>query len=219
MEPYRTAVTASQLLAFVVATEALLIVPGPSVLFVVSRGVTFGRRAALATVVGNTAGTAVQATAVAAGLGAIVATSTVVFTAMKLAGGAYLVHLGVKAWRERRSLSAALLAGATTPIRSTRRLLRDGFLVGITNPKTTLFFLAVLPQFVRADGAHPSVQLLALGLVFCTQALLSDGAYGLAAGSVRGWLGRSPRRIEAVGGAGGVVMVGLGVQLALTGRD
>jgi threonine/homoserine/homoserine lactone efflux protein len=211
-------VTRSQLLAFVVAAEALLIVPGPSVLFVISRGVTYGRRAALATVLGNTTGTAVQAVAVAAGLGAIVATSTAVFTIMKLAGGGYLVWLGVKAWRDRRSLADALRAGAAVPVRSTRQLLRDGFVVGATNPKATLFFLAVLPQFVREDGASYSAQLLVLGLLFSAMALLSDGLYGVVAGTVRGWLERSPRRIEAVGGAGGVVMIGLGVRLALTGR-
>lgn len=210
--------TGSQLLAFVVAAEALLIVPGPSVLFVISRGVTYGRRAALATVVGNTTGTAVQAVAVAAGLGAVVATSTVVFTTMKLLGGGYLVWLGVKAWRDRRSLTDALQAGAATPVRSTRQLLRDGFLVGASNPKATLFFLAVLPQFVRADGGPASLQLLVLGLLFCAMALVSDGAYGMVAGTVRPWLERKPRRVEAVGGAGGVVMVGLGVRLALTGR-
>ena len=210
--------TGSQLLAFVVATEALLIVPGPSVLFVISRGVTYGRRAAVATVAGNTAGAAVQAVAVAAGLGAVVATSTAVFTTMKVVGGAYLVYLGIKAWRDRRSLSEALRLGSTVPVRSTRQLLRDGFVVGVSNPKTTLFFLAVLPQFVRPEAGHPSLQLLALGLLFCVQALLSDGMYGVLAGSVRGWLERSPRRIDAVGGTGAVVMVGLGVRLALSGR-
>lgn len=208
----------SQLVAFVIAAEALLIVPGPSVLFVVSRGVTYGRRAAVATVVGNTAGTAVQAIAVAAGLGAVVATSTAVFTMMKLLGGAYLVWLGVKAWRDRRSLADALRAGAATPVRSTAQLVRDGFVVGVSNPKTTLFFLAVLPQFVRADAGHASLQLLVLGLLFCTMALVSDSLYGVVAGTVRSWLERSPRRVEAMGGAGGVVMVGLGVRLALTGR-
>ena len=205
-------------MAFVVAAEALLIVPGPSVLFVISRGVTYGRRAAVATVAGNTCGAAVQVVAVAAGLGAVVATSSVVFTAMKLLGGGYLVWLGVNAWRHRRSLAEALRRGTAAPVRSIRQLLRDGFVVGVSNPKSTLFFLAVLPQFVRPDAGHPSLQLLALGLVFCAMALVSDGAYGLAAGTVRGWLERSPRRIEAVGGAGGLVMVGLGLQLALTGR-
>ena len=210
--------TRSQLLAFILATEALLIVPGPSVLFVISRGVTYGRRAAVATVAGNTTGAAVQAVAVAAGLGAVVATSTAVFTTMKVVGGAYLVYLGIKAWRDRRSLRDALRLGSTVPVRSTRQLLRDGFVVGVSNPKTTLFFLAVLPQFVRPEAGHTSLQLLVLGLLFCVQALLSDGLYGVLAGSVRGWLERSPRRIDAVGGTGAVVMVGLGVRLALSGR-
>ena len=208
----------SQVLAFLVAAEALLIVPGPSVLFVISRGVTYGRRAALATVAGNTAGSAVQAAFVAAGLGAVIATSTAVFTGMKLAGGAYLVYLGVRAWADRGSLAEALRQGSDVPVRSAGRLLRDGFVVGVSNPKTTLFFLAVLPQFVRDGGASTSVQLLVLGLLFCSLALLSDGAYGLAAGTARRWLERSPHRLAAIGGAGGVVMVGLGVQLALTGR-
>ena len=208
--------TRSQLLAFVVATEALLIIPGPSVLFVISRGVTYGRRAAVATVAGNTTGAAVQAVAVAAGLGAVVATSTAVFTTMKVIGGAYLLHLGTKAWRDRRSLRDAL--HLTVPVRSTSQLLRDGFVVGVSNPKTTLFFLAVLPQFVRPEAGHTSLQLLVLGLLFCVQALLSDGLYGVLAGSVRGWLERSPKRIDAVGSTGAVVMVGLGVRLALSGR-
>ena len=203
---------------FLLAAEALLIVPGPSVLFVISRGVTYGRRAAVATVAGNTAGSAVQAVLVAVGLGAVVATSTVVFTTMKLAGGAYLVFLGVQAWRDRRSLADALRRGGEVPVRSVRQLLRDGFVVGASNPKTTLFFLAVLPQFVRDDGASAPVQLLVLGVLFCGLALLSDGAYGLAAGTARRWLERSPDRLGALGAAGGAVMVGLGVQLVLTGR-
>ena len=119
----------SQVLAFLVAAEALLIVPGPSVLFVVSRGVTYGRRAALATVAGNTAGSAVQAILVAVGLGAVVATSTTVFTAMKLAGGAYLVFLGLRAWADRRTLVEALRRGDEAPVRPPAQLLRDGFLV------------------------------------------------------------------------------------------
>jgi threonine/homoserine/homoserine lactone efflux protein len=208
----------SQVLTFLLAAEALLIVPGPSVLFVVSRGVTYGRRAALATVAGNTAGSVVQVVLVAAGLGAVVATSTAVFTTMKLAGGAYLVYLGCRAWADRRSLAGALRAGDAAPVRSPAQLLRDGFFVGVTNPKTTLFFLAVLPQFVREGGLGPSVQLLVLGLLFCALALCSDGLYGVAAGTARRWLERSPERLAALGGFGGVVMVGLGVQLALTGR-
>jgi threonine/homoserine/homoserine lactone efflux protein len=215
---YRAAVSSSQILAFLLSAEALLIVPGPSVLFVVSRGVAYGRRAAVATVAGNTLGCGVQVIAVAAGLGAVVATSGTVFTAMKLIGGAYLVYLGVRAWRDRRSLSAAIVARSAVPVRSTSRLVRDGFLVGVSNPKTTLFFLAVLPQFVRPAAGHPTLQLLVLGMLFCVLALLSDSAYGVAAGTVRTWFDRSPRRLETMGGIGGLVMVALGLRLVLTGR-
>ena len=210
--------SSSQIVAFLLSAEALLIVPGPSVLFVVSRGVAYGRLAAVATVGGNTLGCCVQVIAVAAGLGALVATSSTVFTAMKLIGGAYLVYLGVRAWRDRRSLSAAIAAGSAATIRTTPQLVRDGFVVGVSNPKTTLFFLAVLPQFVRPAAGHPTLQLLVLGMLFCLLALLSDSAYGVAAGTVRSWFERSPRRMELMGGAGGLVMVALGLRLVLTGR-
>lgn len=208
--------TWSQLLSFSVAAIALLLFPGPSVLFVVSRGIALGRRAALATVAGNTLGGAVHVVAVAFGVGALVAGSVVVFNVMKLAGAAYLVWLGVRALRERRHLVDAL--GGAVAARPTRHLVRDGFLVGVTNPKSTLFFLAVLPQFVRPDGASPTVQLLVLGGVFCALAIVNDSLYGLLAGSIRVWLERSPRRLRVVGGASGAAMIGLGVHLALTGR-
>jgi threonine/homoserine/homoserine lactone efflux protein len=139
-----------------------------------------------------------------------------VFTAMKLIGAAYLVYLGVKTIRDRGHLSDAL-GGVVVP-RTTRQLYRDGFIVGVSNPKSTLFFLAVLPQFVRPEAGHAGVQLFVLGAFFCAQAFLSDSAYGILAGSVRSWLDRRPRRLEAVGGASGVLMIGLGVSLALTGR-
>lgn len=205
----------AQLAGFSAAAIAILVVPGPSVLFVVTRGVAFGRRAALATMIGNETGTLVHAIAVALGVGAVVQRSVLVFNALKLAGAAYLVVLGVNAIRHRRRLLDELAVPAGV---SSRRLWRDGFIVGVTNPKTTLFFLAVLPQFVVADQGHVTLQLLALGLVFVVLAAVNDGLYGIAAGSVRGWLERRPRRAEAVGGVSGVVMIGLGVRLALTGR-
>lgn len=102
--------------------------------------------------------------------------------------------------------------------RSGARLWRDGFLVGLTNPKTTLFLLAVLPQFASPERGHLSLQLLVLGLVFVVLATINDGLYGVAAGSMRRWLDRSPRRSEAVGATSGLLMIGLGVRLAVTGR-
>jgi threonine/homoserine/homoserine lactone efflux protein len=208
--------TWQQLAAFAPAAMALLVIPGPSVLFVVTRGVALGRRAALATVLGNELGLCCHVVAVAVGIGAIVQRSVAVFTVMKLAGAAYLIWLGVRAIRERRDLRDAL--AVTSGARSRRRLVWDGFIVGVSNPKTTLFFLAVLPQFVRPEQGHVTLQLVALGITFVVLAFLNDGLYGVAAGSVRSWFDRSPRRAELVGGTSGLVMIGLGLRLAVTGR-
>jgi len=206
----------SRLVAFSGTAMVLLAIPGPSVLFVVSRGVVLGRRAALATVVGNELGLACHVAAVALGVGAVVQRSVLVFSVMKAAGAAYLVWLGIGAIRERRGLREAL---APSPGRlPRRRLIRDGFLVGVSNPKTTLFFLAVLPQFVEPARGHVTVQLLLLGIVFLVLAFVNDSLYGLAAGTVRRWLDQSPRRAELVGGTSALVMIGLGLRLAVTGR-
>jgi threonine/homoserine/homoserine lactone efflux protein len=209
-------ISTGHLLAFVATAFVLIAVPGPSVLFVISRGLSLGRRAALATVAGNAAGVYVQVVAVALGVGAVVERSVVVFTIVKLAGAAYLVLLGVQAFRHRKAL-ASVLDAAVVP-RSTRRILREGFLVGITNPKGMIFFTAVLPQFVDPSRGRVPFQLLVLGLIYIVIALISDSCWAVAAGTARAWFGRSRRRLELVGGAGGLVMVGLGIRLAWTGR-
>ena len=209
-------VPADHLLAFVVLAFVLIVVPGPSVLFVVTRSLTLGRGAGVATVVGNTAGVYVQVVAVAFGLGALVQESIVVFTVIKLAGAAYLVYLGVQTFRHRRELARALYAPVEPKV--LRRILADGFLVGIFNPKVIAFFMAVLPQFVdRAAGSVPA-QLLVLGAIFCAIAVLCDCTWALLAGAARSWLVSSPRRLSAIGGSGGLVMIGLGAGLAVSGR-
>jgi threonine/homoserine/homoserine lactone efflux protein len=208
---------ASSLLPFVVSAFALVLVPGPSVLFVISRGVALGRRAALLSVLGNAAGFYVHVIALSVGLGRLVERSAAVFTALKLAGAAYLVYLGVQAIRHRRSM-AVVLDAATSP-RSNRRLLREGFFVGIANPKAILFLAAVLPQFVDPDASAPAgVQLWALGTIFAVIAVACDSGWALLAGTAREVLGASPRRLERLGGAGGLVMIALGARLAVTGR-
>lgn len=207
--------TVDSFLAFALASFLLILVPGPSVLFVVSRGVALGRRAALATVVGNAAGVYVQVLLVAVGLGAVISRSAVLFDLIKFAGAAYLVYLGAQAFRHRRALSTVMDAAGT--VRPTRHLLREGFVVGIANPKAAVFFAAILPQFVNPEGAPAGLQMAVLGLVFVLIALLSDSAWGLAAGSARAWLSASPRRLEVLGGAGGLTMIGLGVGLAASG--
>ncbi len=207
---------AASLTAFVAAAFALIIVPGPSVLFVVSRGVALGRRAALLSVFGNAAGFSVHIVAVSVGLGAIVERSAAVFTALKLIGAVYLAYLGVQAIRRRRALSGVLDAAAVP--RSRRRLLREGFFVGIANPKTIIFLAAILPQFVDERAAAPAgVQMLVLGTIFLLLAVVCDSCWAMVAGSARQALASSPRRLERLGAAGGLVMIGLGARLALDG--
>jgi threonine/homoserine/homoserine lactone efflux protein len=205
-----------RLLAFAAMSFLLIIVPGPSVLFVIGRALAQGRRAALTTVVGNTLGAYVLVVAVALGLGAIVERSALVFTALKLVGAAYLVYLGVKAVRQRASLQAAFTNEG--PAQGGLRTLWEGFAVGVANPKTIIFFAAVLPQFVDRSQGHVVMQMLLLGLVFNIIAVASDSVWGLVAATARGWFARSPQRLAVVGGVGGLTMIGLGVAVAATGR-
>jgi threonine/homoserine/homoserine lactone efflux protein len=207
----------THLVPFFVTVYVLILVPGPSVLFVVSRGVSLGRRAALATVLGNTTGLLFQLVLVVAGLGSVLATSDTVFTTLKLIGALYLVILGLRAIRERKALAGALSPAATTP-RRTARILREGFVVGATNPKGLIIFTAVLPNFIDRSRGHATVQLATLGVICALIAILSDGSWALASGSARAWLGRSPKRLERMSASGGVTMIALGVALALTGR-
>jgi threonine/homoserine/homoserine lactone efflux protein len=204
------------LLAFALLSFALIVVPGPNVLFVISRSLMLGRAAGVGTAVGGQIGVYTQVAAVAFGVGTLVERSLALFTVIKLAGAVYLVYLGVQAVRHRRALGAAL--AATVERKTLGRILRDGIVVGMSNPKSIVFFAAVLPQFVdRASGDVPA-QMLMLGAVFLAIAVLSDSTWALAAGTARAWIARSPRRLERVGGAGGLAMIGIGASLALAGR-
>ncbi|MBG0851560.1 LysE family translocator [Streptomyces spinoverrucosus] len=206
-----------RLVAFAAMSFLLIVVPGPSVLFVIGRALAQGRRAALTTVVGNTLGAYVLVVAVAFGVGAVVERSAVVFLALKLAGAAYLIHLGVRAIRQRHTLRAAF-GGAAEVAHGRLRTLWEGFAVGVTNPKTIVFFAAVLPQFVDRAQGHVITQMLLLGLVFNVIAVACDSVWGLVAAGARNWFARSPGRLAAVGGIGGLTMIGLGVTVATTGR-
>jgi len=206
----------THLLAFTVTAFVLIAVPGPSVLFVVSRSIALGRTAGVATVTGNTAGAFTQVIAVAFGIGPLVERSVALFTVLKLAGAGYLIFLGAQAIRHRRSLAAAL--GAEVERKTTARIVLDGFTVGVTNPKVIVFFAAMLPQFVDRQAGHVPVQIVTLGAIFAGIALLSDSGWAVAAGTVRAWLASSPRRLALLGGTGGLLMIGIGTSLALTGR-
>jgi threonine/homoserine/homoserine lactone efflux protein len=142
-----------------------------------------------------------------------------VFTAIKIAGALYLVYLGIQAVRHRRKLTDAMAAKVRATPGRVLTVLRDGFVVGFANPKSIVFLAALLPQFVDADGHHPvPAQMLVLGLCLPAIALATDSAWALAAGTARAWFARSPKRLERLGGTGGLVMIGLGTSLAFTGR-
>jgi threonine/homoserine/homoserine lactone efflux protein len=205
------------LLEFLLTVYVLILIPGPSVLFVVSRGVSLGRRAALATVAGNAGGFAVQLALVSIGVGSIVARSDAVFTALKLVGAAYLAFLGVRNIRDRKKL-ARMFSPANADPKRLRTIAREGFFVGATNPKGVIIFTAVLPQFIDRAQGHVTIQLLLLGAICIVIALLSDGAWAIASGTARHWLGSSTRRLEWMSASGGVMLIGLGLGLAITGR-
>lgn len=201
----------SQVLAFAALSLVMIVIPGPSVLFTIGRALTVGRREALLTVAGNALGAYLQVVAVAFGVGVLVERSAVVFTVVKLAGAAYLGYLGVQAFRHRRKVTDAL-AESVRGI-GPARALRDGVVVGFTNPKTIVFLVVALPEFTAT-----TVQMLLLGALFPITAVLCDSVWAFAAGTARMWFARSPRRLAAIGGTGGLMMIGLGASLALTNR-
>jgi threonine/homoserine/homoserine lactone efflux protein len=210
-------ITLDQLLGFGIAALILIAIPGPSVVFTIGRALAYGRAVALATVVGNSFGLLVIVGFVALGLGVVVQESIEVYTVLKLLGAVYLVWLGVQAIRHRHDFH--LDAGAAVgPRVSFTRAMRQGFVVGVTNPKAFMILGAVLPQFVDRGVGHVQAQMLLLGLLAFTIGLLSDSLWALIASQLRTWFARSRRRGEAVGAAGGVSMIGLGVSLAVAGE-
>jgi len=209
-------ISGGQLLGFTAAALVMIVIPGPGVLFVVGRALSHGRRTALATAAGHATGNYVVAAAVSVGLGEILQRSATAFVVVKVAGAAYLAWLGIQAIRHRKSLADAFAAVAEP--REGWRALRDGVVVGITNPKSYILFGAILPQFVNRGGGDVPGQMLLLSLVSVLIGAASDCAWGFAASAVRNWFASSPRRFELVGGAGGLAMIGVGVTVAITGR-
>jgi threonine/homoserine/homoserine lactone efflux protein len=208
--------SAANLTAFALTAFIIVVIPGPSVLFVIARALAHGRRVSVLTVIGNTVGEYVQVTCVAFGVGVLAERSVAIFTVLKLLGAAYLMFLGVQTFRKRRSLEAAF-EPALEP-QSYRRYFLQAFTVGVSNPKTVIFLVAILPGFVNSADGHVPEQILLLGLVFSAIAIVCDSIWGLTAGSVRSWFARSPDRLQLVGGIGGLAIIAIGVRLALTGR-
>jgi threonine/homoserine/homoserine lactone efflux protein len=202
--------TSSQWVAFLVASILFIQVPGPSLLFTIGRALTVGRREALLSVVGNAIGVTTQAVLVAVGLGAVVAASVTAYTVVKVAGAAYVIWLGVQAVRNRHEAREALEKQVSA---KRGHALRIGMVVGLTNPKTILFFVAFLPQFTNAAAGHVAVQMAVLGAVFGALAICSDSVWALLAARAREWFARKPARLDKLGATGGVMMVGLGAAM------
>lgn len=204
----------SALAGFAVVSFAVIVVPGPSVLFAVSRAIAAGRRDALLTVLGNASGVFVQVVFIAVGLGVVVTGSDTADVALKTAGAVYLAWLGVEAIRHRHEAApAAVDDGALKP---TTRPWRDGFIVGLTNPKSIVFLAALLPQYVDPDSGHVAGQMLLLGALFCLIAIVSDGTWAVLAARARLCLASDPRRSVWTSVAGGLVMVALGLLLLVS---
>mgnify|MGYP006266977689 CR=1 FL=1 len=197
---------------FIITAVIIILLPGPSVMFTIGRALAYGAKTAVITVVGNTAGALVIGAAVVSGLGLLLQGREMALALLQIAGAGYLVYLGVQAWRQR--LDAPDVNDATVSL-SVFRILREGFVVGITNPKTIVFFTAVIPQFVNPDAGSVALQLLALILTFEVIALLSDSAWGILAATVmRSWA-QSQGRVAGLVGFGGLMIIGLGVWLLI----
>ena len=202
--------SASTLVSFLVLALVVIVVPGPSVVFVIGRAMILGTKGAIQSVLGNAAGVGVQIVAVSLGVGVLIAQSPVVFSLVKIAGSLFLVYLGVEGIRHRKDLRLELDSVTTS---STRKTLVDSAIVGITNAKTLVFFIATLPLFVEVGGFPAPVQMLILGALFFVIGIASDMVWAVAAGVARARLVASPRGLEAVRLAGGVALVLLGLYL------
>jgi threonine/homoserine/homoserine lactone efflux protein len=202
----------SRLVLFVGAALLLLVVPGPSVLYIVTQSVSHGRRAGIVSVAGITTGTLVHIAAATVGLSALLASSALAFDVVKYLGAAYLIAVGIRrlaGWERANGPQAR-------ETRDLHRLYRQGIVVNTLNPKTALFFLAFLPQFVDPGRGTPWLQILALGLLFAALGFCSDGAWALVAGTLGERLRRSRRFPAAQRYVSGSVFVGLGAVAALT---
>jgi threonine/homoserine/homoserine lactone efflux protein len=197
---------------FVIAALVLLVTPGPAVLYIVTRSIDQGRRAGLVSMLGVHVGTLVHVAAAAVGLSAVLVASATAFTALKWLGAAYLVYLGVRRILDRTATTTV----ASDRPRPLRRAFLDGVVVNTLNPKTALFFLAFLPQFVDLSRGRPEAQILGLGLLFVLLGTVTDGAYALSAGTAARWLRGRPRFLASERWVSGSVYIGLGVVAAVS---
>jgi hypothetical protein len=200
------------IVTFIAFALVIIAIPGPSVMFAISRALVLGKRGAVLTVVGNGIGVFGQALAVSIGLGVLIQSNDVLMHVIRLAGAAFLMYLGITAIRHRRD-GLDLSAPATVPTSS--HILRESIVVGLSNPKTIVFFSAAFPQFVVSDGSPIVWQMIELSVIFVVFGISGDAIYALSAGAARDWFAQSPSRVVTMRTIGGIAMTTLGLITAL----
>ena len=205
----------AKFILFVGVSWALILAPGPDMIYVITRGVTQGRRAGMLSAVGVICGILVHTTAAAFGLTLIFQTSALAFILVKYLGALYLIYLGIKAWLEKSTFN---LGTSNTNV-SLRKIFWQGVLSNVLNPKIAIFFLAFLPQFVDRGSSQVTLQMVLLGLTFACFGLCFLLAVGYSSGTIGGWLTRRPRVGQFLGRFAAGILIALGVRLALTERQ
>ena len=200
---------------FITVSWALILVPGPDMLYVITRGMTHGRRAGMLSAIGVVCGILVHTLAAALGLTVIFQTSALAFLIVKYVGAVYLVYLGIKAWREKSVISLQVSSSTA----NSQRLFWQGVLSNVLNPKIAIFFLAFLPQFVDRGSSQVTLQLIALGLTFAFLGLLFLLVVGYSSGTIGSWITHRPQYTQFLGRVSGGILIALGVRLALTERQ
>jgi threonine/homoserine/homoserine lactone efflux protein len=198
-------------LLFVLAALGLLLIPGPAVLYIVARSIEQGRRAGVLSAVAVGLGNLTQAIAASLGLSALILSSAVVFTIIKFAGAAYLVYIGV-----RTLFSRPAKIDGESDASSMKRVASQGFMVALLNPKTALFFLAFLPQFIQPTRGNVAAQTLSLGITFVVLGIVTDSAYAMLSGSLGHWLRNNMKFLRAQRYFSGGIYVALGIGAALS---
>jgi threonine/homoserine/homoserine lactone efflux protein len=203
--------TTQNIIGFLLLSMVIILVPGPSVLFAIGRALVLGTRAALISVFGNALGVGLQILIVALGLGVLIQQSPDLFFVIKVAGALMIGYLGLKAIWQRKKLDAS--NASVSP--SGKKVLSESIVVGITNAKTLVFFIAALPSFVDPLNGNPSAQMLVLGALFLIIGVTSDSVYAIAAGKARHWLGGSEKRLANFRAIGGLALTLLGLYMLL----
>ncbi len=200
----------SNLLGFLVLAIVIIVVPGPSVLFAIGRALVLGTKLAVLSVLGNALGVGLQIVVVSLGLGVLIQQAPALFFVIKIVGALVIAYLGIKAVLDRGKLQLADEKSS-----SSRAVIQQSIVVGITNAKTFVFFVAALPSFVSPEDGNPIIQMLFLGLIFSIIGIASDMVYAVAAGKARDWLSTSEKRLANFRGIGGLALTLLGLYMLL----